>query len=140
LTVARRRKPGLAVDTKVNVVPIINVSLVVVLTLMMIAPFLTGEEVDVDLPEASASQADDTDNIEIVYTRERRIIVEDSEMLLGDVAEVLAPVFQGLPHGVAVVKADQTLPYADVEALIAAVEQAGAPRIALATRPKEDGR
>ena len=61
-----RRKQSLQIDTKVNVIPIINVSLVVVLTLMVIAPFLTGEEVDVDLPEAMASQADDTDNIEIL--------------------------------------------------------------------------
>jgi biopolymer transport protein ExbD len=135
--VARKQKTRLAVDTKVNVVPIINVSLVVVLTLMMIAPFLTGEEVDVDLPEATASQADDTDNIEVVYTHDRRVIVEDNEMLLGDVAEILAPVFRNMPHGVAVVKADQNLPYGEVELLIAAVEQAGAPRIAIATRPRE---
>lgn len=134
---ARKQKTRLAVDTKVNVVPIINVSLVVVLTLMVIAPFLTGEEVDVDLPEAAASQADDTDNIEVVYTHDRRVIVEDNEMLLGDVAEILAPVFRNMPHGVAVVKADQNLPYGEVEQLIAAVEQAGAPRIAIATRPRE---
>jgi len=135
--VARKGKTRLAVQTSVNVVPIINVSLVVVLTLMMIAPFLTGEEVDVDLPEAMASQADDTDNIEIVYTADRRVVVEDNEMLLEDLAEVLAPVFESMPHGVAVVKADQSLPYGEVESLIAAVEHAGAPRIALATRPPE---
>ncbi|MBD3222940.1 hypothetical protein GF314_17055 [bacterium] len=138
--VARKKKNKLAVDTRVNVVPIINVSLVVVLTLMMIAPFLTGEEVDVDLPEANSSQADDTDNIEVVYTHDRRIIVEDNEMLLEDVPEILGPVFEGMPHGVAVVKADQNLPYGEVETLIAAVEHAGAPRIALATRPKEGQR
>lgn len=135
--VARKEKKRMDVDTRVNVVPIINVSLVVVLTLMMIAPFLSGEEVDVDLPEANSSQADDTDNIEIVYTHDRRVIVEDNEMLLEDVPEILAPVFEGLPHGVAVVKADQHIPYGEVESLIAAVESAGAPRIALATRPKE---
>ncbi|MEZ4386543.1 MAG: biopolymer transporter ExbD [Candidatus Krumholzibacteriia bacterium] len=94
---ARKPKTRLTVDTRVNVVPIINVSLVVVLTLMMIAPFLTGEEVDVDLPEAMASQADDTDNIEIVYTRDRRVIVEENEMLLEDVAEILRPVFLNMP-------------------------------------------
>lgn len=134
---ARKGKTRLTVQTSVNVVPIINVSLVVVLTLMMIAPFLTGEEVDVDLPEAMSSQADDTDNIEIVYTKDHRIVVEENEMLIEDVAEILAPVFASMPHGVAVVKADQSLPYGDVETLIAAVEGAGAPRIALATKPPE---
>lgn len=137
---ARRKKTRLTVDTKVNVIPIINVSLVVVLTLMVIAPLLTDEEVDVDLPEAVASQADDTDNIEIIYTIDRRIVVENQEFSLEELSDVLQPVFEHLPHGVAVVKADQSLPYGEVEILIAALDCAGAPRIALATRPKEDGR
>ena len=131
------RKSAFQTETKTTVVPIINVSLVVVLTLMVIAPFLTGEEVDVDLPEAMASQADDTDNIEILYTFDRRIIVEETVFTLDELALALEPVFTAMPHGVAVVKADQGLPYGEVEALIAAIEGAGAPRIALATKPKE---
>jgi biopolymer transport protein TolR len=137
--VARRKQaPGL--ECRINVVPIINVSLVVVLTLMVIAPFLTGEEVDVDLPQAAASEADDTDNIEIIYTSDRRIIVADSIIDLEQLPAVLDGLLQAMPHGVAVVKADQGLPYSEVEQLIAAIDRAGAPRIALATRPREDSR
>jgi biopolymer transport protein TolR len=126
------------VETRVNVVPIINVSLVVVLTLMMIAPFLSGEEVDIDLPQAEASQADDTDNIEIMYTSDRTIIVDEARLALDELPAALAPMFEAMPHGVAVVKADQGIPYGEVETLIAAIESAGAPRIALATKPRED--
>ena len=133
-----RRKQALTLDGKVNVVPIINAALVVVLTLMVIAPFLTGEEVDVDLPQATASQADDSDNIEILYTSDRRIIIAETVVDLAELPAILAEMFEFLPHGVAVVKADQGLPYHEVEALIAAVDGAGAPRIALATRPRED--
>lgn len=135
-----RRKQMPNVDCKVNVVPIINVSLVVVLTLMVIAPFLTGEEVDVDLPQATASQADDTDNIEIVYTGDRRIIIAETVVALDELPVFLDEMLRLLPHGVAVVKADQGLPYREVEQLIAAIDAAGAPRIALATRPREDRR
>jgi len=135
--VARKKKKPMQVDTKVNVVPIINVSLVVVLTLMMIAPFLSDEDVEVDLPEAMASQADDTDNIEIIYTLDHRIIVEETELSMEELPAMLASTFELMPHGVAVVKADQGLPYGEVETLLAAVEHAGAPRIALATKTKE---
>jgi biopolymer transport protein TolR len=135
-----RRKQMPNVDCKVNVVPIINVSLVVVLTLMVIAPFLTGEEIDVDLPQATASQADDTDNIEILYTSDRRIIIAETVVALDELPRILDEMLQLLPHGVAVVKADQGLPYREVERLIAAIDAAGAPRIALATRPREDRR
>ncbi|MDD5718057.1 MAG: biopolymer transporter ExbD [Candidatus Krumholzibacteria bacterium] len=135
-----RRRQMLTVDCKINVVPVINVSLVVVLTLMMIAPFLTGEEIDVDLPEATASQADDTDNIEILYTSDRRIVVAETVLALEELPAILDEMFRMLPHGVAVVKADQGLPYREVEALIAVIDAAGAPRIALATRPRENQR
>jgi len=134
--VARRK--GLNIETRVTVVPVINVSLVVVLTLMMIAPFLSGEDQDIDLPTALASQADDTDNVEIMFTRDRRVLIAEAEVAIGDLPELLQNTFAMMPHSVAVVKADQSLPYGEVETLIAAIEKAGAPRIALATQPKRE--
>ena len=68
-------KQGFAYETKTDVVPIINVSLVVVLTLMIISPFLDNSEHPVDLPDAQASEVEDTDNIEITYQLDIRMIV-----------------------------------------------------------------
>ena len=59
------KKNAFKMENRITVVPIINVSLVVVLTLMMIAPFLSEQDIAVDLPEARAAEVDDTDNIEI---------------------------------------------------------------------------
>jgi biopolymer transport protein ExbD len=125
------------VESKITVVPIINVSLVVVLTLMMIAPFLSGQDVDVELPQARAAEVDDTDNIEITYTRDHQIFIGEDEVGLAEVQPYLATLFAELPHAVAVVKADKKLRYGDVEILIAEVEASAATRIALATKPKE---
>lgn len=130
------RHKGLNIETRVTVVPVINVSLVVVLTLMMIAPFLSGEDQDIDLPMATAAKADDTDNVEIMFTRDRRVLVGDDEVAIEDLPDLLHNTFELMPHSVAVVKADQSLPYGEVETLIGAVDKAGAPRIALATQPK----
>ncbi len=132
------RRNGLKIETRVTVVPVINVSLVVVLTLMVIAPFLSGEDQEIDLPQAMASQADDTDNIEIMFTHDRRVLIDEAEIAIGDLPDLLANTFAMMPHSVAVVKADQSLPYGEVETLIAAIEEAGAPRIALATKPKQE--
>jgi len=124
-------------ESKTTVVPIINVSLVVVLTLMMISPFLTNEEQDVDLPQASAAEVDDTDNVEITFTIEREIWVGEDQLALADVSHYLGSMFDGTPHAVAVIKADRNLPYGEVEQLIAAVEASNAPRVALATKEKD---
>jgi biopolymer transport protein ExbD len=132
------KKQDYSVESRVTVVPIINVSLVVVLTLMMIAPFLSGQDVDVDLPTARAAEVDDTDNIEITYTREHEIFIGEDPVTLSEVQVYLGDLFAELPHAVAVVKADKHVRYGDVERLIAEVEASAAQRIALATKPKEE--
>ena len=124
-------------ESKVTVVPIINVSLVVVLTLMMIAPFLSGQDVVVELPEARAAEVDDSDNIEITYTLDHEIFIGEDQVTLSELQAYLKPVFESMPHAVAVVKADKALRYGDVELLIAEVEASQAPRIALATKQKQ---
>ncbi|MCP4293288.1 MAG: hypothetical protein GY780_15800 [bacterium] len=132
------KKSTFQTESRTTVVPIINVSLVVVLTLMMISPMLSTEDVEVNLPEARASEADDTDNIEVIFTLERDIIIGEDRIKLEEVAQYMGSMFEGAPHTVAVVKADQNLPYGEVEALIAEVEAAQAPRIALATKEKKE--
>ncbi|MBT7310156.1 hypothetical protein HN843_00235, partial [bacterium] len=47
-------KSNYSYESKVDVVPVINVSLVIVLTLMIISPFLSQTEHDLTLPEARA--------------------------------------------------------------------------------------
>lgn len=126
-------------ETKTDVVPMINVSLVVVLTLMIISPFLNDTTHKVELPEARASQMDDTDKTEIIFTLEGQIFVGEEQVALGDVRALLTPLFANNPDAVAVVKADKGLMYGDVERLIAEVEGAKAARIAISTGKKGGG-
>jgi biopolymer transport protein ExbD len=132
-------KQGYQYETKISVVPIINVSLVIVLTLMLIAPFLSETEKQVNLPEARASEVDDTDNIEITYTLTKEIFIFEEQVTMAELRPFLAAIFAESPDAVAVVKADKALLYGEVEKLIAEVEAAEAPRIALATRQKGEG-
>ncbi len=125
-------------SSKIDVVPVINVSLVVVLTLMIISPFLNETEHDVALPEARAHQMDDTEKTEIIFTIDGRIYLGEEELALDEVRSRLTPLFEGNPDAVAVVKADKDLLYGDVEKLIAEVEAAQAPRIAIATGKKPE--
>lgn len=126
-------------ESRTTVVPIINVSLVVVLTLMMISPFLAEEDVAVELPTARAAEVDDTDNVEITFTLDRQILVGGETVDRVQMGQYLGSFFASTPNCVALVKADRNLPYGEVEALIAEIEGADAPRIALATKENEDG-
>jgi len=133
---ARQRKPQGMPAPKVDVVPIINVSLVVVLTLMIISPFLNQPDVDVDLPDATTTETEDQDKVEITFTRDGALAVGQEAVTFETLEPTLAAAFLAQPSSMAVVKADQGIPFGDVEAVIAAVQRAGAPRIALATEQK----
>ena len=105
---------------------------------MMIAPFLGNRRRrTLDLPEARASEVDDTDNVEVTFTLNREIWVGEDQLALEEIQPLPGHAFAGAPHAVAVVKADRNLPYGEVEKLIAEVEAAQAPRIALATKEKD---
>ncbi len=118
---------------KADVVPIINVSLVVVLTLMVISPFLNQPDVEVDLPDATTTETEDQDKVEIIFTRSGEISVDELNLTLDELQPVLTERFALSPSSMAVVKADQGIPYGQVEAVIAVIQKSGAPRIALAT-------
>ena len=132
------KKSAFKTESRTTVVPIINVSLVVVLTLMVISPFLSNDEVDVQLPQARAAEVDDTDNVEITFTLEREIFVGEDLLTLAEIPHYLGVMIEGTPYAVAVIKADRNLPYGEVEELIAAVEASNAPRVALATKEKDE--
>ena len=132
------KKSAFRTESRTTVVPIINVSLVVVLTLMVISPFLSNYEVDVQLPQARAAEVDDTDNVEITFTLEREIFVGEDLLTLAEIPHYLGVLIEGTPYAVAVIKADRNLPYGEVEELIAAVEASNAPRVALATKEKDE--
>ena len=127
---------GPSYETKVDVIPIINVSLVIVLTLMLISPFLSNTTEDVDLPEARAAEVDDEDSIEITMTLDNKLFIGEDEIAFKELRPILTAMFDGADGGVAVIKADKALLYGEVEKLIAEVEKANVPRIAIATRQK----
>jgi biopolymer transport protein ExbD len=121
------------------VVPIINVSLVVVLTLMVISPFLNKSELDVELPEATTTETEDQDKLEVVLSREGELAVHERIVAPEELPPLLEAHFAAHPGHTAVLKADEGIPYGDVEKVIATMQHSGAQRIALATEQKTEG-
>lgn len=130
-----RRGPELAVKT--DVVPVINVSLVVVLTLMIISPQLNQGTQDVNLPTARSTESEDENKIEITCTLDGTIFFSDMEIGLEEVQPLLADLLVENPEAIAVVRADRDLEYGVVERLVAEVEKAKPAQISLATAPQE---
>lgn len=129
---------------KVNVVPIIDVSLVLVIILLVTAPLLSVADLPVDLPQAHTREAEDERNVSITLATNGALAIDDRvisspEQLKMALAGRLAE--PGNEDVLVVVRADSGLPYATVEKILAEARAAGAHRIAIATRQKvEDAR
>lgn len=128
----------LEIDRNIDVAPIINVSLVIVLTLMIIAPGLDNSENSVDLPVARAQEVNDSDRIEVTCTEDGKIYLNDLEVTLQDLRGLAEAALTETPGAIALVRADRNLLYGEVERVIAVLELANAPQIAIATRSETD--
>lgn len=131
-----RRLPEFSVKT--DVVPVINVSLVVVLTLMIISPQLNQGAQDVNLPTARSDESENENKIEITCTLDGTIFFSDAEIALEEVQPLLTELLVDNPEAIAVVRADRDLQYGAVERVIAEVEKAKPTQISLATAPRDD--
>lgn len=138
MEIRRRRKPV----AEINVVPYIDVMLVLLIIFMVTAPLIT-QGVKVDLPQAEAEPLKDESKTPIVASIDEtgQYFVStngDSKepMSAADVAVVVAAQLRVDPEVPVIVKADRKIPYENVVDLMVLLQRAGAPSVGLMTEPK----
>ena len=127
--------------TKINVTPIIDVALVLVIILLVTAPMMSAADLPVNLPAAHTREAEDQSNMSITLAADGQIAVDrqivTAETLRAAVAERLAR--PGKADILVVVRADSGTPFSAVRHALDAARSAGAHRIAIATRQSTAG-
>ncbi|HET9253309.1 MAG TPA: biopolymer transporter ExbD [Candidatus Eisenbacteria bacterium] len=138
----RHRVPGYHLPiTKVNVVPIIDVSLVLVIILLVTAPLMTVADLPVDLPQAQTREAEDERNVSITLSSTGALAVDEEVVTRESLPAVLQNHLKqsGNEDVLVVVRADSGAPYATVQGLLQDARAAGATRLAIATRQRTEG-
>ena len=130
--------PSQEIIAKVNVVPIIDVSLVLVIILLVTAPLLTVADLPVDLPQARTREAEDERNVSVTLGSNGTLALDDKAVARETLRAALAArLSQPGNEGVlVVVRADSGAPYGTVRGLLEDVKAAGATHIAIATRQR----
>jgi biopolymer transport protein TolR len=127
----------------INVVPYIDVMLVLLVIFMITAPMF-NQGVEVDLPEAQAQALSRTEVEPLVLTvdKEGRYFLnvgEDTDQPVTDqllIARVAA-VLRQRPDTPVLIKGHELRPYGEVVRAMALLQAAGAPKIGLMTRAPE---
>ena len=134
-----KRKPV----AEINVVPYIDVMLVLLIIFMVTAPLVT-QGVKVDLPQATAEPLEQDSKppmIASINAKGEYFLATGSEtnepMSVTDLAVVVAARLQVDPDTPVIVKADRSIEYNYVIELMTLLQRAGAPSVGLMTEPKQ---
>ncbi|PKG96027.1 protein TolR [Paraglaciecola sp. MB-3u-78] len=137
--VRKRRRPV----SEINVVPYIDVMLVLLIIFMVTAPLVT-QGVKVDLPKAQAQPLDEESKPPLVASVDAQgqyfLNVGDSQqepMSAVDLATLVAAHLRIEPNTPVVVKGDGAVAYSEVVQLMVLLQRAGAPSVGLMTTPPE---
>ncbi|MEO1879581.1 MAG: protein TolR [Methylococcales bacterium] len=132
----KRRRPM----AEINVVPYIDVTLVLLIIFMITAPLVqTG--VDVDLPQADTAAVEQKNQPPVIISVDKMgafyiDIGDDEEEAVS--AEVLlyrvAAVLRNKPETQVYIRGDQKVEYGKVVTVMAALKNAGVPRVGLMTQ------
>ncbi|NNE18028.1 MAG: ExbD/TolR family protein [Myxococcales bacterium] len=121
--------------SEINVTPLVDVMLVLLIIFMVAAPMLTTG-VDVELPKADAPRMDiDQDQPLITVQRDQRIFLFDEEVSLDVLRERLVTDERIREVDEVFVQADEQVPYGAVAQVLALVRQAGIGKMGLVTDP-----
>jgi biopolymer transport protein TolR len=127
--------------TRINVTPIIDVALVLVIILLITAPMLNVADMDLVLPEAHTRGAEDERKIVVTISNLGELAVNETMVVSEQLPAVLGKQLHqaGEEDALVVVRADKDLPHGVVKKVLEEARDAGAHRLAIATNQKIEG-
>ncbi len=134
-SVRHRRKPM----AEINVVPYIDVMLVLLVIFMVTAPLLTPG-VKVDLPQAAASAVDNPDRETLVVTVDRKgkLFLDEREIGSAALQSKVAAILRVRPQTPVLIRGDRQAAYNDVVQTMVLLQAAGAPSVGLVTQSPDN--
>ena len=121
--------------SEINVTPLVDVMLVLLIIFMIAAPMLTTG-VNVDLPKADAPRMDiDEQHPLITVQRDQRVFLFDEEVSLDVLQQRLLTDERIREVDEVFVQADEQVPYGVVAQVLALVRRAGIGKMGLVTDP-----
>jgi len=129
------RFPGPQPMSDINMTPLIDVMLVLLVIFMITAPLMSSS-LKLDLPKSdAAAPSDQPQFIAVAITQDGALYFGDEKVSPATFGERIAQAAKGNPQIEVQLRADKTVPYGRVAELIGVVQKAGLNRIAFVAEP-----
>ena len=126
-----RRRRSFRPSSDINVTPLVDVMLVLLIIFMVTAPMMTVG-VPVDLPKTQAAQmSDQADPLVVSIDVNGQTFFQETELPLAEILTKLKIAAEGKPDTKIYVRGDKKLPYGQIMETMGAIAAAGFSRVSL---------
>ncbi len=132
-----RRRSSHGAISEINVTPLVDVMLVLLIVFMVAAPLMTVG-VPIELPKTEAKPMNQqTEPITISVQADRKVFIQETEIPLEELAAKLQALAKNGNQEQLMVRADTAVPYGAVMEVMGVLNLAGYTKIGLVTFPKD---
>ena len=118
----------------INVTPLVDVCLVLVIIFMVATPMMSQPAFDVNLPKAQTKEGKEEDKVTISMSADGRLAIDSNEMKdLKELKKKLKIAILDTDSAVVVIKADKDALHGDLTDVMAVAKAAGAKVLTVAT-------
>lgn len=126
---------GKRLMSEINVTPLVDVMLVLLIIFMVTAPMMT-QGVDVNLPQTTTSNIkSEEDPLILSINKNGEIFLESTKVSLEDLEKKVKSIFKYRREKEVLLRADRDVPYGFVIKVMAGVKSAGISKLGMVTEP-----
>ncbi len=139
-TLRRRNHSENKPMAEINVTPLVDVMLVLLIIFMVTAPLLQMG-IDVNLPRVKSKSIDVAEEkLVLTITSAKEIFINKNRIPIGDLRTKLESIFTSRTDREVFMRADKAIPYGFVIEVMSEVRKAGVDKLGMITEPPEEAR
>jgi biopolymer transport protein ExbD len=118
----------------INITPMVDVILVLLVIFMVTANFLKKESININLPKVQAADPNVSQSVQVALTRDGKILLEGQSITEDKLISTLERDIKFRPNMRLTLSADEKLAYGTIMKLMGVIRKAGVSRVALSVK------
>jgi biopolymer transport protein ExbD len=126
---------------EINVTPLVDICLVLVIIFMAVSPFMVRAGILVTESKAGAAtgKAALDKNVQVTLTADNKIMINNTEVAADDLGKVLKEKIRESKDGLVTVQAEKSNLVGQVVEILDIAKQMGATKVAILSKPEKEG-